>query len=375
MQQTKKPNNEKTDNSKIDPSCRVIDDLCVTLRGLNARQLPTWDHNKKKRESIKEHLQRAKELRSRMQWSDKELAHEVMLSLRGETGSIARQFSEEIQNDFQKLETELVKYFWVPKPKSQMMKEFNNLSWNDDRQMLKQYGVSLRSKLMKIFKGGTEEFNLKLRDRFIEGIKERQPEFGRSFEMLDLDGKTDFMELAAYAQSKYDTYKNNSEFIEEAKTMLSREVDEEEMANKEIETQSHNTCQYPVPYNEVHIFDENDENNPLGYGFQDEFGDENRIYNDNDDLQNGYTYNDEEIIYTRNPYNENIAEFDNRQEEIFSGEQFSDENFISEDHYSKYMNEEYECNFDSSNNDCVGQDEWDEYPESPGCEINYFKQY
>ena len=211
---------------------RVINDLSVTLRGLNTRQLPTWDHNTKKRESIKEHLQMAKQLGRRLEWSDKELANEVMLSLRGESRSAARNFPDKIQNSFKLLEKELEKFFWVPKPKSQMMKEFNNLSWNDERQTLQQYGVTLRSKLMKIFRGDTEEFNLKLRDRFIEGIKEVRPEFGRSFEMLDLDSKTDFMELASYAQSKYDIYRINSERIEEDQAFLTKEFNAEKKKNK-----------------------------------------------------------------------------------------------------------------------------------------------
>ena len=213
-------------------SDKVINDLSVTLRGLNTRQLPTWDHNTKKRESIKEHLQMAKQLGRRLEWSDKELANEVMLSLRGESRSAARNFPDEIQNSFKLLEKELEKFFWVPKPKSQMMKEFNNLSWNDERQTLQQYGVTLRSKLMKIFRGETEEFNLKLRDRFIEGIKEVRPEFGRSFEMLDLDSKTDFMELASYAQSKYDIYRINSERIEEDQAFLTKEFNSEKKKNK-----------------------------------------------------------------------------------------------------------------------------------------------
>ena len=213
-------------------SDRVINDLSVTLRGLNTRQLPTWDHNTKKRESIKEHLQMAKQLGRRLEWSDKELANEVMLSLRGESRSAARNFPEPIQNSFKLLEKELEKFFWTPKPKSQMMKEFNNLSWNDERQTLQQYGVTLRSKLMKIFRGDTEEFNLKLRDRFIEGIKEVRPEFGRSFEMLDLDSKTDFMELASYAQSKYDIYRINSERIEEDQAFLTKEFNAEKKKSK-----------------------------------------------------------------------------------------------------------------------------------------------
>ena len=103
----------QTNNVQSD---RVINDLSVTLRGLNTRQLPTWDHNTKKRESIKEHLQMAKQLGRRLEWSDKELANEVMLSLRGESRSAARNFPEPIQNSFKLLEKELEKFFWTPKP-------------------------------------------------------------------------------------------------------------------------------------------------------------------------------------------------------------------------------------------------------------------
>ena len=220
---------------------QTVNDIRLTLKGLNTRQLPSWDHNKKKRDSIKEHLLTAKELGERLQWSDKELANEVMLSLSGESGTIARQFSQDIQNNFRLLEKELMKFFWVPKPKSQMLKEFNNLAWNPDRQKLQQFAVSLRGKLLKIFRGDTEEFNLKLRDRFIEAIKEVRPEFGRDFEMLDLDQKTEFWNLATYAQRKYDLYQNNTEQIEEEHALLSRELYAEEMKNPNKQRMNWNT--------------------------------------------------------------------------------------------------------------------------------------
>ena len=51
---------QRANNSETQ-SNQVMNDLSVTLRGLNTRQLPTWDHNAKKRESIKEHLQMAKQ--------------------------------------------------------------------------------------------------------------------------------------------------------------------------------------------------------------------------------------------------------------------------------------------------------------------------
>ena len=208
---------------------QTVNDIRLTLKGLNTRQLPSWDHNKKKRDSIKEHLLTAKELGKRLQWSDKELANEVMLSLTGESGTIARQLSQDIQNNFRLLEKELMKFFWVPKPKSQMLKEFNTLVWNPDRQKLQEFAVSLRGKLLKIFRGDTEEFNLKLRDRFIEAIKEVRPDFGRTFEMLDLDQKTEFWNLAIHAQRKYDLYQNNTERIEEDHALLTRDLYAEEM--------------------------------------------------------------------------------------------------------------------------------------------------
>ena len=97
-------------DTKTNFTNQTINHLKATLRGLHTRQLPAWDHNKKKRDSIKDHLHRAKELGRRMQWSDKELAQEVMFSLRGETGTIARHFPEAIQNNFKLLEKELEKY-------------------------------------------------------------------------------------------------------------------------------------------------------------------------------------------------------------------------------------------------------------------------
>ena len=283
-----------SENNDNVSSNQQINDIRLTLKGLNTRQLPSWDHNKKKRDSIKEHLLAAKELGKRLQWSDKELANEVMLSLRGESGTIARQFSQDIQNNFRLLEKELIKFFWVPKPKSQMLKEFNTLIWNPDRQKLQEFAISLRGKLSKIFKGGTEEFNLKLRDRFIEAIKEVRPEFGRTFEMLDLDQKAEFWNLATYAQRKYDLYQNNTERIEEEHALLSknlyaRETDKRDkqmkwstMTNQdqEILQPIHNNndfydpeydYQYYKSYNEPNLEQES------GYGRTYQFDDEQQL--------------------------------------------------------------------------------------------------
>ena len=233
-------------------SNQFINDVRLKLQGLNTRQLPSWDHNKKKRESIKEHLQMAKELGNRLEWSDKELANEVMLSLRGESGTIARQFPQDIQNNFKLLEKELIKFFWVPKPKSQMLKEFNNLAWNPDRQKLQQYAVTLRGKLLKIFRGDTEEFNLKLRDRFIEAIKEVRPEFGRTFEMLDLEKKTEFWNLATYAQRKYDLYQNSTERIEEEQVLLCRDLYAEETEKEMTANQCREWNTHPTQKQQIY---------------------------------------------------------------------------------------------------------------------------
>ena len=246
---------------------QTVNDIRLTLKGLNTRQLPSWDHNKKKRDSIKEHLLAAKELGKRLQWSDKELANEVMLSLTGESGTIARQLSQDIQNNFRLLEKELMKFFWVPKPKSQMLKEFNTLVWNPDRQKLQEFAVSLRGKLLKIFRGDTEEFNLKLRDRFIEAIKEVRPEFGRTFEMLDLEQKIEFWSLATYAQRKYDLYQNNTERIEEEHALLTKDLYAEEMKQTNTKQSKWNTIQNQEQQRFQPIYKDDDFYGPE-YGYQ-----------------------------------------------------------------------------------------------------------
>ena len=48
-------NNPITD-TKTNITNQTINHLRTTLRGLHTRQLPTWDHNKKKKDSIKDHL-------------------------------------------------------------------------------------------------------------------------------------------------------------------------------------------------------------------------------------------------------------------------------------------------------------------------------
>ena len=320
---------------------QTVNDIRLTLKGLNTRQLPSWDHNKKKRDSIKEHLLTAKELGERLQWSDKELANEVMLSLSGESGTIARQFSQDIQNNFRLLEKELMKFFWVPKPKSQMLKEFNNLAWNPDRQKLQQFAVSLRGKLLKIFRGDTEEFNLKLRDRFIEAIKEVRPEFGRDFEMLDLDQKTEFWNLATYAQRKYDLYQNNTEQIEEEHALLSRELYAEEMKNpnkqrmnwntitnqeEEISQPNHyyddfhhpeNEYQYGQAYNGQHFAEE--PRYMKSYGTDDYDGPEGNTIPDQY-IEQDFQSNLKEITQPRNEYDE-------------AQEHYEDQNYNEDENY------------------------------------------
>ena len=324
---------------------QTVNDIRLTLKGLSTRQLPSWDHNKKKRDSIKEHLLTAKELGKRLQWSDKELANEVMLSLSGESGTIARQFSQDIQNNFRLLEKELMKFFWVPKPKSQMLKEFNTLVWNPDRQKLQEFAVSLRGKLLKIFKGGTEEFNLKLRDRFIEAIKEVRPEFGRTFEMLDLDQKTEFWNLATYAQRKYDLYQNNTERIEEEHALLSRDLYTEELkrSNKQQWKSNAITNQEKQRFQPTHNGDE-------FYGPDDEF------YGPEYKYQYDQAYNapnfEEEPGYERFYY------IDDERRRNTNPDQYIDQNFQSswkettqpryeydeaQEHYDNYYEDDYYC--------------------------------
>ena len=87
---------DHTEEESYESSIDSIDRLTSSLRGLNTRRLPNWDHNAKKRDSIREHLHVAKQLGQRLGWTNKELANEVMLSLRGESRTVARNFSDKI---------------------------------------------------------------------------------------------------------------------------------------------------------------------------------------------------------------------------------------------------------------------------------------
>ena len=261
--------------------------LTSSLRGLNTRKLPNWDINIKKRDSIKEHLHTAKQLGQRLGWTNKELANEVMLSLRGESRTVARNFSDKIQNDFKLLEKELEKFFFVAKPKGQILKEFNSLKWNSNRQTLQEFGVTLRSKLMKIFRSDTEEFDLKLRDRFLEAIKEIQPEFGFRLEMLDLESKSEFMDLVCYAQSKFNIYKMNEQMVEEDQIFLTKEF--KQITKKKTSNQNGSRLEQYDPNENVRAFEDN----------QTKSQNRNEGSQENEDIEMTYQrYSDDE--YSRN---------------------------------------------------------------------------
>ena len=85
---------QKKDNSEINPMDGTENDgkvemsdlikaLTSSMRAMNNRTLQTWDITSKN-QSIKAHIKSAENMARRFNWSEKETASELMLSLRGE---------------------------------------------------------------------------------------------------------------------------------------------------------------------------------------------------------------------------------------------------------------------------------------------------
>ena len=201
---------------------KIFADLSSSMRAMNSRTLPSWDVNSK-HQTIKSHIKLAESMSKRYGWTSAELASELFLSLRGEARSIAESFPSSTQQDFKKLEKELLKYFHTAKPQSQILNEFNNYKWKPSKQSIPQYAAILRNKIIKMNNAGSLSHDSNtwdaaneawLRSRILQGIKEVRPEFGATLELMDVDSKS-CSELANFAQQKYDIYRLNNDIRDE----------------------------------------------------------------------------------------------------------------------------------------------------------------
>ena len=210
------------DESNSEMLGKIFADLSSSMRAMNSRTLPSWDVNSK-HQTIKSHIKLAESMSKRYGWTSAELASELFLSLRGEARSIAESFPSATQQDFKKLEKELLKYFHTAKPQSQILNEFNNYKWKPSKQSIPQYTAILRNKIIKMNNAGSLSHDSNtwdaaneawLRSRILQGIKEVRPEFGATLELMDVDSKS-CSELANFAQQKYDIYRLNNDIRDE----------------------------------------------------------------------------------------------------------------------------------------------------------------
>lgn len=192
----------------------LIKELSSSMRAMNNRTLSTWDITSKN-QSIKSHIKSVESMAKRLNWSDQETAHELMLSLRGEAKNIADSLPNKIQSNLEAFKDELMNLLYTEKPKSQILDEFYSYNWRPEKQSIPQYAAILRNKLRKMNEDKpTPENDIFLRSRLLQGIKNRYPEFGEKLELMDLDDK-DINELASFAQRKFDVYRLNNDIREE----------------------------------------------------------------------------------------------------------------------------------------------------------------
>ena len=101
------------------------------------------------------------------------------------------------------------------------------------------------------------------------------------------------MELATYAQSKYDVYRNNTEQIEEEQALLSREFSNQEYKNEYRKSKRYDMHNDSRPYEHNYY-----EDNFSGLGFQNGFNDNTEIFlDDGNDYQELYD-NELDIPYS-----------------------------------------------------------------------------
>ena len=236
-----KTESDKSNGDTVDMS-KLLQELTSSMKAMNNRTLPTWDITSKN-QSIKAHIKSAENMARRLNWSEKETASEIMLSLRGEAKNIADSLPYETQIDLTELKKELLKLLYTEKPKAQILDEFYNYEWRYERQSIPQYAAILRNKLRKMNEDNpTQDNEIFLRSRLLQGIKNKLPEFGATLELMDLDGK-DVNELANFAQRKFDIYKLNNELRDENFAAMIADDHETKKAERDGKTKKENRPQ------------------------------------------------------------------------------------------------------------------------------------
>ena len=176
--------------------------------GASNRTLPSWDSSQQKSAvTIKSHIKLFENLAQRMGWSEDEKALELLLTLKGQARKYAESLDSDITSDYKKLKDDLIKTFTRRKPEAQRLREWNACRWDVKKQTLTEFAAMLMSKLKKLNDDdvGNPDSDLFLKNRFLEAIKDENPEFGRYLD-LNRPEKQEFQELVTFCQSKYDVF-------------------------------------------------------------------------------------------------------------------------------------------------------------------------
>ena len=188
----------------------LLTNLSTILKRTTAsnRTIPCWDSSSTKNGvSIKSHIKLFENLAQRMGWSDDEKALELLLTFKGQSRKYVESLSSETTQNFGKLKEDLIKTYTRRKPEAQRLREWNAARWDTKKQTLTEFAAMLMAKLKKLNEDELEnpDTDLFLKNRFVEAIKDENPEFGRYID-LNRPEKSTFQELVTFCQSKYDVF-------------------------------------------------------------------------------------------------------------------------------------------------------------------------
>ena len=188
----------------------ILQNLSNILKRTSAshRAIPSWDSSSQKSAvSIKSHIKLFESLAERMGWTEEEKALELILTLKGHARKYVESLENDITRDFEKLKQDLIQTFTRRKPEAQRLREWNACRWDFKSQTLTEFAAMLMSKLKKLNDDDvkTPDTELFLKNRFLEAIKDENPEFGRYLD-LNRPEKQSFKDMVTFCQNKYDVF-------------------------------------------------------------------------------------------------------------------------------------------------------------------------
>ena len=212
-----KPKTEQPSNDMQN----ILQNLSDILKRTNAshRAIPSWDSSSQKSAvSIKSHIKLFESLAERMGWTNDEKALELILTLKGHARRYVESLEHDVTRDFDKLKKDLIQTFTRRKPEAQRLREWNACRWDTRSQTLTEFAAMLMSKLKKLSDDDVKspDTELFLKNRFLEAIKDENPEFGRYLD-LNRPERQEFKDLVTFCQNKYDVFCNVEQEEDEKK--------------------------------------------------------------------------------------------------------------------------------------------------------------